>query len=105
MLGQSLAGGTHWGAYHLTTAGQTTWHGFATAIFDGAERRGHVVPAVERISTAEYGAPAPRPAYSVLDTALARRRFGLALPDWRDALERVLDARLGPAGRPAPASR
>ena len=106
MLRRSLDRGAPWGTYHLAAAGETTWHGFAEAIFRGAARRGLSVPSLERISTAEYAAPAARPAYSVLDCSLARRRFELAIPDWADALEGVLDARLGaPVGHPAPASR
>ncbi len=49
---------------------------------------------VEPITTAKYAAPAPRPAYSVLDAgkylALASRP---EMPPWQDALAEYLAAR------------
>ena len=41
---------------------------------------------VEAITTADFAAPAPRPAYSVLDTAAYHRLGGPAMPDWKEAL-------------------
>ena len=82
------------GTWHLTATGQTSWHGFAEAIFTGAVERGLLAraPVVEAITTADYPTPAARPAYSVLDTARLRRDFGIALADWRDGLAQALDA-------------
>ncbi len=82
------------GTWHLTATGQTSWHGFAEAIFSGAIERGLLAraPVVEAITTAEYPTPAMRPAYSVLDTTRLQRDFGIALPDWREGLGRALDA-------------
>lgn len=77
------------GVFHLTTAGETSWHGFASAIVAG--RDGLRVKAVTPITTAEYPLPAPRPANSRLDTGAFRARFGLALPDWRDCLQLCLE--------------
>lgn len=81
------------GTWHLTPTGETSWHGFAEAIFAGAVERGLLAraPEVVAISTADYPTPAERPAYSVLDTTALRRDFEIALPDWREGLERVLD--------------
>jgi dTDP-4-dehydrorhamnose reductase len=77
------------GLYHVTNAGSASWCEFAREIF---RRRGLAVT-VEPISTAEYGARAPRPAYSVL----ARRHLErLGLDDmraWQDALEAYLNPR------------
>ncbi len=42
--------------------------------------------AIRPISTAEYGAPAARPSYSVLDTAAYHRLGGPPMPDWKAAL-------------------
>ncbi len=82
------------GTWHLAAGGDTTWHGFAEAVFEGAHRRGLLArrPAVEPIGTADYPTRARRPADSRLDTAAFRRDFGLHLDDWRQALDRVLDA-------------
>jgi dTDP-4-dehydrorhamnose reductase len=79
------------GIYHLAAAGETTWHGFAAAIFAGWARRGRRVPALEAITTAQYPTPARRPANSRLDCGKAARVFGLRLPSWRVSLERCLD--------------
>ena len=81
------------GTWHLTAAGETSWHGFAQAIFDGAVARGLIAraPTVEAITTADYPTPAKRPAYSRLDTDSLQRDFGIELPKWRDALGDVLD--------------
>ncbi|MCD9098579.1 dTDP-4-dehydrorhamnose reductase [Luteimonas fraxinea] len=81
------------GTWHLTAAGETSWHGFAQAIFDGAVERGLIAraPTVEAITTADYPTPARRPAYSRLDTGTLEDDFGITLPDWRTALGGVLD--------------
>ena len=70
-------------------AGETSWHGFATAIVAG--RSGLRVKTVTPIATADYPTPAQRPANSRLNTDAFRARFGLALPDWRDCLRLCLE--------------
>ena len=81
------------GIWHLTAAGHTSWHGFARAIFAGAQARGLLshAPEVEAIATSDYPTPAQRPAYSCLDTTRLQTDFGVQLPDWCDALGAVLD--------------
>jgi dTDP-4-dehydrorhamnose reductase len=85
------------GVYHFANAGATTWHGFATAIRELALKLGFPVKAqrVVPVTTSEFPRPAPRPAYSVLDTrhieaALERtiRPWTLALEDYVSRLER-----------------
>ena len=82
------------GTWHLTAGGQTSWHGFAEAIFAGAVERGLLprAPMVEPIATADYPTPAARPAYSVLDCGALQRDFGIVPPDWRAGLGQALDA-------------
>lgn len=80
------------GVFHAAGAGETTWHGFATAIFAEAARHGAKVPAtVIPITTAEYPTPARRPANSRLDCGRLRAVFGIDLPHWRDSLRRTID--------------
>ncbi|MCD9047982.1 dTDP-4-dehydrorhamnose reductase [Luteimonas sp. MHLX1A] len=81
------------GTWHLTAEGETSWHGFADAIFAGAVERGLLprAPHVEPITTADYPTPAKRPAYSRLDTSTLQRDFGVELPHWTQGLSRVLD--------------
>lgn len=79
------------GVYHASASGETTWFGFAQRLFDSWRSRGHRIPRLEPISTAQYGAPAPRPRYSVLDCRKLARSFGIGLPRWDVALERCLE--------------
>ncbi|QCO67094.1 dTDP-4-dehydrorhamnose reductase [Luteimonas yindakuii] len=81
------------GTWHLTAEGETSWHGFAEAIFAGAVERGLLprAPRVEAITTADYPTPAKRPAYSRLDTSTLQRDFDVELPHWTQGLSRVLD--------------
>ncbi len=84
------------GLYHLAAAGETSWHGYAEAIFAEALAAGLLekTPLVHCITSADYPLPAPRPGNSRLDCSLFRRDFGLALPDWRTGLTDCLaDAR------------
>jgi dTDP-4-dehydrorhamnose reductase len=78
--------------YHMTALGSTTWYDFARHILEGdPQREEQVCRTIIPISTAEFGAPARRPLYSVLDCAAIRDGFGLTLPDWRQQLGLVLD--------------
>ena len=81
------------GLYHLVASGQTSWCGFARAIFRRAHAAGLIerVPKVQAIRTADYPTRARRPAFSVLDTTRLRDAFGIALPDWQTGLDDVVD--------------
>jgi dTDP-4-dehydrorhamnose reductase len=74
------------GVYHVAAAGDCTWADFAEAIFEeaGLDAR------VRRITTAEFGARAPRPAYSVLRS----EKGAPELPHWREGLRACL-SRIG----------
>lgn len=78
------------GVYHYSNRGEISWCDFARAIIEvgGAECR--VVPC----TTAEYGAKAPRPAYSVLDTSKIRSCLGCEISDWRVALTECINQML-----------
>ncbi|MBJ6978750.1 dTDP-4-dehydrorhamnose reductase [Luteimonas sp. MC1895] len=91
---QALAtAGSASGLWHLTASGGTTWHGFASAIIDGAHARGLLPrrPRVLPVPGSEYPTPARRPAYSRLDTSALRAQWPVELPDWASDLDRVLD--------------
>jgi dTDP-4-dehydrorhamnose reductase len=72
------------GVWHIAADGDCTWAEFAEAIFEeaGLDCR------VRRITTAELGRPAPRPAYSVLRS---EREGAPTLPHWRDGLRACLE--------------
>ncbi|MBA3245325.1 MAG: dTDP-4-dehydrorhamnose reductase [Actinobacteria bacterium] len=74
------------GIWHVAGGGECTWAELAEAIFEGAG----IDCRVRRITTAELGRPAPRPAYSVLRS----ERGGPTLPHWREGLRECLE-RLG----------
>lgn len=75
------------GIYHLSAAGQTTWFGFAQAIFEGRDPAPRLIP----IPTRDYPLPAARPANSVLANARIGKVFGIALPDWETGLRLCLE--------------
>jgi dTDP-4-dehydrorhamnose reductase len=86
------------GLYHATAGGETTWHGFATAIFEERARHSNgafTAPSVAAITTAEYPTPAKRPAYSVLSNAKLERTFGVHLGDWREGLAEAMSVLTG----------
>jgi dTDP-4-dehydrorhamnose reductase len=72
------------GVYHLTAAGETSWHGFAKAILEIA--MGEKAPNMVPIGTSDYPVPAKRPANSRMSHGKLTSTFGLTLPDWQDAL-------------------
>lgn len=74
------------GLYHLTAAGQTSWYGFARAIWEAAGSHCRL----NRIATSDYPTPARRPAYSVLDNSRFQETFGLVLPNWHTSLIQCL---------------
>ena len=80
------------GLYHMTSAGSTTWYGFAAEIL----RNMPDPPAIVPIQSAQFPTPARRPSNSVMDNAKLLRSFDIALPDWRDGLAWCL-GRLGDA--------
>lgn len=74
------------GTYHFSGAPDTTWAGLAREIFARAGLRCEV----DEIATADWPTPARRPLNSRLDCADTERAFGLARPDWREGLDRIL---------------
>lgn len=80
----------HRGVFHAVNAGETTWHGFAEAIFATADGRR---PRVAPIATSDYPTKAHRPADSRLSTRKLAEVFDVTLPSWEEGLKRVLAAR------------
>ena len=80
------------GLVHATCHGETTWHGFAQAIF---ETKG-IAADLSPCTTADYPPPATRPAYSVLDSSHRRSLGPDLMPDWKDALREVVEDPAGP---------
>lgn len=95
----SNSSGTHVnipsGIYHLTASGQTSWHGFASALLAGTADERPRTTRVVAIATADYPTPARRPAYSVLSLSKLERATGNAQVDWREQLAGCLAERKG----------
>lgn len=80
---------------HLCAAGETSWHGFAQAIFEGwralAGADALKLRELAPIASTDYPTPAARPLNSRLDCSRIRERYGLDMPDWRAGLRLVLE--------------
>jgi dTDP-4-dehydrorhamnose reductase len=75
--------GRAYGIWHLAAGGDCTWAEFAEAIFEDSG----LACAVRRITSAEFGAKAPRPSLSILRSEKGAPR----LPHWREGLRACLD--------------
>lgn len=93
----------HGGVINLACTGETSWHGFATAIVDGLKSRGvtFIVETIIPIATAEFPTKAKRPGNSRLDLSQLRDRFGITPPTWQEALSTELDSLITQQGEQA----
>jgi dTDP-4-dehydrorhamnose reductase len=82
------------GIFHATGAGETTWHGFASAIFAEAAKHGYASPEVQAIATADWPTPTRRPPDSRLDCRKLDKTFNVTLPDWRASLPGIVQSLL-----------
>jgi dTDP-4-dehydrorhamnose reductase len=76
------------GLVHMTGAGEVSWNGFAKEIFRQAE----VDCRVEEATSEQVARPAPRPAWSALES---ERDDVVPMPPWQDGLAGYLAARAG----------
>jgi len=87
---------SHSGLFHLSNAGQTTWHGYAQYVLAQAAHMGWALKVqadqVKAISTEDYPLPAARPANSMLDTRWVQQQLGLTIPTWQAGVDEVLAA-------------
>lgn len=77
------------GIYNLANSGLTSWHGFATAVFEEWRTLGGrdlKVREIEPIPSEAYPTPARRPLNSRLDMARIRADYGIEMRHWRSAL-------------------
>jgi len=81
-----LIEGVEFGIHHMAAEGACSWYDFAREIFDQAKVECLVLSA----TTDMLGRPAPRPAYSALDS---QREHAIELPSWRDGLRAYLSQR------------
>lgn len=91
-LSSPSSGFDKWGVYHMTNAGETSWHGFAEAIealdtSDAPRPPARLYP----IPSSDYPTPAKRPLNSRLNNDRLEQTFGLRLQDWQAALVLCVD--------------
>ena len=87
------------GTFHCTNSGETTWCGFADAVFDHLDDREGRRPLLTPIATKDYPTPAKRPKNSVLNNDQIQTAFGISMRPWQAALSDMLDRELGDAKR------
>jgi dTDP-4-dehydrorhamnose reductase len=81
------------GIIHATNSGECSWYEFARAIVSEAG----LATIVHPTTSDKFVRPAERPQYSVLSPD-SLNRYGISMPDWRDALRRYLAERQASAG-------
>jgi dTDP-4-dehydrorhamnose reductase len=81
-----LIEGTSYGIHHMAAQGSCSWYDFAREIFDQARVECKVLSG----TTDMLSRPAPRPAYSALESG---REAPILLPHWRDGLAGYLAQR------------
>lgn len=74
------------GIYHFANTGRCSWYEFACEIVRCCGFRTKVTP----VTSAKLKRPAPRPAWSVLDTGKYQKATGCPVRPWQDALAEYL---------------
>ncbi|HEX3041670.1 MAG TPA: dTDP-4-dehydrorhamnose reductase [Solirubrobacterales bacterium] len=87
-----LIEGIEYGIHHMAASGQCSWYEFAREIFEQASVECRVLS----ITSEEFGAAAPRPAFSAL---VSQREHAIRLPAWQDGLAGYLAQRQAEAGK------
>jgi dTDP-4-dehydrorhamnose reductase len=83
------------GVFHMSAAGETSWAGFAEAIFAASAARGGPTARVNPIRTSDYPTAAKRPSNSRLDSSKLAQAHGVRLPDWQRSMNDVVQRLLG----------
>jgi dTDP-4-dehydrorhamnose reductase len=79
------------GVFHFAGAGETTWFGLASRVFERAAAAGRKTPVLTPIASADWPTPVRRPANSRLDTTAFTRTFGHAPRPWTETADEVTD--------------
>ncbi len=82
------------GLYHLSAAGQTSWHGYAGHVIAQARALRPDLPwkiqGIGPVPSSAFQAAARRPHNSRLDCTRLQSAFGLRLPSWQQGVDRML---------------
>lgn len=74
------------GTYHLAGTGETSWAGFAEAIFRESAALGGPSARVRPIPASDYSTLVARPANSRLDCTKIKNTYGIVMPNWQDSM-------------------
>lgn len=88
ILAIATADERHYGIFHFTDEGATSWYDFTKVIHQMA---GITTCQVHPIRTDQYPTPAQRPAYSLLDKTKIKTTYNIQIPYWQDALRDCID--------------
>ncbi len=81
------SGKTTSGIFNYSNTGITNWMDFAKAIFNKSK----IECDVQSTTTASYGAPAPRPLWSVMSKEKIKTDFDIILRPWEESLDSCLE--------------
>lgn len=73
----------NYGLYHFSNIGETTWYGFAKAIFNFTK----TPIKVSAVTSKAFVTKAKRPKYSVLDKTKISNNYNIKILDWKESLE------------------
>lgn len=81
----------NYGLFHGTCEGSCAWSDFAAEVLRLAGSKTIITP----ISSEEYGAPANRPHYSILENYMLKLTGGYMFAQWEDAIAEYMKGELG----------
>ena len=78
----------HYGTYHFSNYGSCSWNTFAKKIFEYMDMN----ILVKDTTSKEFVRPAQRPNYSVMDTLMISKSFGVTIRPWEESLETFINS-------------
>ena len=89
---------SHFGTFHFSAAGVTSWCGFAKAIFDEIANLGSFAPNLISVGSADYESVAKRPNFSVLSNKKIEREYLVQNKNWEGQVRHTTRELLLPSG-------
>jgi dTDP-4-dehydrorhamnose reductase len=90
ILDQKDQSKAHWGVFHACGSQSVSRFGFAQAIMKARQEAGLKVPELVPVSQADFGAPALRPVYSVMDCTKLKAVYGFEFNDMTDIIPELV---------------
>jgi dTDP-4-dehydrorhamnose reductase len=82
---------SYFGTYHYCSSPSISWYQFALEIFERLKHKNKIVlKDIHAVSAKEHGAPAKRPACSVLNCKKIADDYGIEQPSWQNHLEGII---------------